>query len=137
MKSFLVFLFCLFVYSVSVAQDATISNSQVLTAKGGTADTIVKDGVKDYNLYIPTFATDVKVQIFTSNVRGKSKTKTVVMSSLDNKNWIRLDSTTLNGHGYYIVAKNQPYANYIRIRTTAIDSTGTTRFKYNILVRKE
>jgi hypothetical protein len=138
MKNLLI-LFCLFIFGsmLATAQDYTVSNSMVLTAKGATGDTVIKNGYKDYTLYIPTFATDVKVQILSTNVRGKSKTKTVVMSSLDNKYWVRIDSTTLNGNGYYIVAKSQPYANYIKLRTTQIDSTGTTRFKYNILIRKE
>lgn len=116
----------------------TINSTGVYNYKGTSGDTIKKDGYTDVDLYVPTYAEDIKVVTKMSTVRGKSKVKTVLMGSTDYVNWFRIDSTTTNANsGIHITEETGFRFNYAKIRFQAFDSTGTTRIATQILINKK
>jgi len=146
MKNLFIFI-CLLIGFVSV-QAQTAARPLVISKSGTTnivqvnADSINKGDIKYIYLYSPTLFTDSKVQIRIDTVPGysgnKPKIKVYQYSSLDNTNWVYLDSATVvNGVGLYgVTAKVVPYAPYMRYSFKGIDSTQSAKLMINILTVK-
>lgn len=124
------------VVSIGFAQNLTAETSRVYIAKGATADTINKDASITYSAYIPNFCYATKVQITQTEVAGYAKTKTYIETSFDNVTWTKLDSVSLGETAKGISTLKNPYTQYVRLRTVALDSTQTTRIKYYWLIEK-
>lgn len=132
---FVLTIICAFTFN-SVAQNLTAKTTGVYIAKGAATDTINKDGVSTYVAYIPNGCYAFKAQVTQTTVKGYAKTKTFVESSLDNVLWTKIDSVSVGSTAKGITAVKNPYAQYVRLRTVAIDSTQTTKLKYYLVIEK-
>jgi len=118
----------------------TLTTDLVWQAKGAIADTLIKNGTNNYVFYVKEFADYIKVGVSTVKVRGSYvKFKVVYLTSINNYNWVRVDSTTIAGtatNNFGISAKLTTTSPYVRLLASAIDSTQTVRFTYSILTKK-
>jgi hypothetical protein len=123
----------------TAAKPLKVSGSQLLNYQAAQADTVNKDVTKWFYFYTDNVIIDSKVQAYIATGRtyatNKPKVKIYQQSSLDNVNWVHLDSaTSINGAGLYgVTAKVAPYAKYYRIGVKGIDSTQTTTFRLNAI----
>lgn len=127
------------VMAQTAARPIKVVGSQLLNYQAPLADTINKNVTKWFYFYTDNVITDSKVQILTSTGRtyatNKPKVKVYQYSSLDNVNWVYLDSaTSVNGSALYgVTAKVQPYSKYYRVGVKGIDSTQTTLIRINAI----
>lgn len=134
----LLFILVMVVVAMTTNAQTTVNGSKVfriLPANAG--DTLNKDDVDHQYLYIPNFAIAAKFQAVVDSVAGYPKATIIIRSSLDYSNWTNLDTVNLTSASRVGMSSLVlPYAQYLDIQTTAIDSTQTSKFTYTILIEK-
>lgn len=119
------------------AQNTTIQTSGVFTKVYTVKDSLNKNDSVIYVIYTPTFIEAVKLQVTNSQIRGRSKTTTIIQSSFDFVNWTNLDTVTVTRVGAAMSKYINPRTQYLRFITKAVDSTQTTVPKYHFLIDKK
>jgi hypothetical protein len=123
---------------------ALIANSQTLVKSDQVisytyADSLEKNDVVTLNYYVKDFLINARVTVVTDSIiSGYTKTRTITYGSIDYSNWVNLDTIStagLNG-GTATNLRTSVYYPYYRVKTTAIDSTQSTRLKVYILFDK-
>lgn len=138
MKKFLFLLITMLGIGLGVyAQNTTIQTSGVFTKVYTVKDSLNKDDSVIYAIYTPSFIEGVKLQVTNSQVRGTSKTTTIIQSSFDFVNWTNLDTVTVTGVGAAMSNYINPRTQYLRFITKAVDNAQSTVPKYHFLIDKK
>lgn len=115
-----------------------ISSPTTIALYGGTGDTIVKNGNITQVFPVAPFCTGVKYKIETTRIRGSyTKVRTIMYESWDAVNYTVVDTLNIatssaSSSGSSTLAT--PKLPYIKLVTTAIDSTQTVRIKTRLLI---
>lgn len=118
-----------------------ITSNVVFTALGNTADTINNTKILNYYTYVNPFSGTVSANLQLTKLGTNHAAKLVIMSSLDNVLWTRLDSTAtittstvtnLYARSAEITSK-APFWRFWVIGTVA----GQTKVKLTILTEKK
>lgn len=105
------------------------------------SDTLEKNDVITQYYYVPDFCTSFRIQTDCDTLAtGYIKVSTQVYGSLDFSNWVAIGSalvTSGNTASATNTALNSTvHYNYLKITTTAVDSTQYVDFKYRLLIDK-
>ena len=127
-------------YIANAQVNKTIVNDIVYTAKGTVADTVKLSGNPiTYTIYVKDWADGVMLGVESDSVRGSQNTRTIIAASLNNVNYVNLDTVTIavNGNDKWGISDYlNPKMPYIKITTSQVTSSGTTRIKYYLLINK-
>lgn len=139
MKKILLILFMLGAFAASgIAQDLVAKNSRVYQALGSATDTINKDEALSFTVYVPNFTKSLKLNVVQDTVSGPdlASTQTIIQYSYDFSNWTDIDTLNVVGNTYGNTAVLEPYAQYLKFTTTAVDSTAKVIPKLYFLIEK-
>lgn len=138
MKKLLSIILLLLCVTVVFGQvDKTVRNSSVFNVKGAIGDTLNLADVVSYKMYVPNFATKLKVGVDIDSIAGDPAVQTIIRTSLNFKDWEDVDTiNTADADRYEIGLLLSPYTQYIEIESTGITNAQTSKYKYNILIEK-
>ena len=121
-----------------IAQDLTAKSSRVYKVFGTATDTINKDESLSYTAYVANFAKTVKFSVSQDTLSGPdlASTTTILSYSYDYQNWTNLDTLNVVGNTFGISDLVTPYAQYLKLTITAIDSTAKVVPTIYLLIEK-
>ena len=132
---------------VAILSIVTFANAQASTKLSEGikyfhySDTLEKNDAITQYYYIPDFCVNLRIQTDCDTLAtGYIKTSTQVYGSVDYSNWVAVGSalvTSGNGASATNTALNSGiYWPYVKITTTAVDSTQYVDFKYRLVIDK-
>lgn len=134
----LIFIILLFVPFLMMAQ--TLTSPKAITTDQDYyylyGDTLEKDAAISQYYYVKDFCQDIRIQSQVDTLAaGYLKIRTIVYGSLDYSNWYTLDTLDIAGQTSATgsLLEKDVYSKYLKLTTTAIDSTQYGEFKYRIL----
>lgn len=121
-----------------IAQDLTAKSSRVYKVFGTSTDTINKDESLSYTAYVANFAKTVKFSVSQDTLSGPdlASTTTVLSYSYDYANWTPIDTLSVVGNTFGVGDLVTPYAQYLKLTITAIDSTAKVVPTIYLLIEK-
>lgn len=128
-----------FLIPLFLAAQTLVDEDDVINKYGATGDTLNKDDVVTDTYYIKDFSVDSELFWTIDSVAGRQKVTLLFAGSYDNSTWITIDETTLTvtaGDTTFVQSSGTYLYPYLKAQATAIDSVQSTKYKYNLVIRK-
>lgn len=128
MKKIFVLIMVVMVSLATFAQNTYVTAPKSVNGWGTAADTLTASAVKYYTLSVKSPSLlKYSVAIFTDAVSGTPAFTALLQVSMDNVNWVDLDTITLSGggdkYGDFAPSSNEATKRYYRIKITATSAT--------------
>jgi len=139
MKKILLIL-AVFLFTLSLNAQTVVLTDDVINKYGATADTLNKNDEVSDTYYVKDFIQNANLFWNVDSVDGTSPCVTLgFYGSYDNSEWITIDETTLTvttGDTTFVQTSTTYFYPYVKTYIKAIDSTQTSRYKYNLVIDK-